>query len=412
MTDPPCQAERWPSRTLGIVGVIALGVAVRGAYIFAGAGADWSLPPGDPDGYARIAHELVVDGRYARDDSGATAFRLPGYVLAIAPFCREYPPNPLPIFVLQFVASAVAIWATWLLAERLGAGAWSLLAAGVVAVDPDLVHHSSLVMSETLFTMFFCLALAFFVGADSLSRWSVVLAGIFVGLAALTRPVMWPAWLCVGVASGCGGRTRMWLLATAAAVLIYAPWPIRNWITMGSPILTTTHGGYTLWLGMNPVYYREVVAGPHAIWPEESFQEWTRENADETRGKDEIEADRHFGAKAWSWMRSNPVCAARSTIHHIASFWTPMPRVGANWQRRVVASFYIGLYLAAGVGLVHGRGWRWPRSLVLANLVAFTLVHAVYWSNVRMRAPLAPALGVLASFSGQWGGRSRRPVET
>jgi hypothetical protein len=40
--------------------------------------------------------------------------------------------------------------------------------------------------------------------------------------------------------------------------------------------------------------------------------------------------------------------------------------------------------------------WRhWTPLLLL--LVAFSLVHTVYWSNVRMRAPLVPAIALLAA---------------
>lgn len=434
------RTSRGQRRIAWVFAILVFGVAIRAVYVLAGAGDDCSLPRGDPDGYARIGHELVTHGQYARDETGPTAFRSPGYVLAIAPFCSDYLPDPTPILVLQLLASAAAIWGTWMLAVEMGAGRWAYLAAGVVALDPALVHHSSLVMSEALFTAFFTLGLAFFMRSiHSCSRWTLLATGVCVGLAALTRPVMGPAWLCVGVASwlaswregrthredqnrlrqchvdegarGRGGQRESkgggefqrpvwtWLVATVVALVVYAPWPLRNWVTMESLILTTTHGGYTLWLGMNPVYYQEVVVGPNSIWPEESFQGWTRQNAELTSAMSEVETDRYFQASAWNWMRSNPLAAVRSVCHHVASFWMPMPNVGSRWQRWLAAAFYIGLYISAAIGFVRGRAWRWPRSILLASIVAFTLVHAVYWSNVRMRAPLAPVLGVLASLA-------------
>src|SRR5262249_51902540 len=43
------------------------------------------------------------------------------------------------------------------------------------------------------------------------------------------------------------------LLMAAAAVV--SPWAIRNYRGFGKPIVTTTHGGYTLFLGNNGEFY-------------------------------------------------------------------------------------------------------------------------------------------------------------
>ncbi len=56
-------------------------------------------------------------------------------------------------------------------------------------------------------------------------------------------------------------RQLPWLTLLALGLTI-APWPIRNQVRFGRPIVTTTHGGYTLLLSNNPVYYSEVVLEP------------------------------------------------------------------------------------------------------------------------------------------------------
>ena len=65
-----------------------------------------------------------------------------------------------------------------------------------------------------------------------------------------------------GVTSGCACM-RGGLLALTI-VLVLSPWMIRNLLVFGEPVWTTTHGGYTLALANNPVYYRESerAAGP------------------------------------------------------------------------------------------------------------------------------------------------------
>src|SRR5690606_36031064 len=66
--------------------------------------------------------------------------------------------------------------------------------------------------------------------------------------------------------------------------------------------------------------------------------------------------------------------------------------------RYATAVWYVGVFALAIVGLV-----RLKRTLLepvwLAGLLlclTFTLMHSVYWSNLRMRAPLMPVVALLA----------------
>ena len=48
---------------------------------------------------------------------------------------------------------------------------------------------------------------------------------------------------------------------------VLAPWAVRNALVLGEPVWTTTHGGYTLALANNEVYYRDVLGGsPGQVW--------------------------------------------------------------------------------------------------------------------------------------------------
>ena len=61
--------------------------------------------------------------------------------------------------------------------------------------------------------------------------------------------------------------------------------------------------------------------------------------------------------------------------------------------------WYLLIYVAAALGV--GRlGRRLGSSPWLAGCLltgVFTLVHLLYWSNMRMRAPLIPVLALLAA---------------
>jgi hypothetical protein len=63
-----------------------------------------------------------------------------------------------------------------------------------------------------------------------------------------------------------------------------------------------------------------------------------------------------------------------------------------------IAVFFAVELLAAAMGLwrlrrEERRNW-WPLVLLV---LSFALVHVVYWSNLRMRAPIEPVLALLAA---------------
>ena len=52
-------------------------------------------------------------------------------------------------------------------------------------------------------------------------------------------------------------RLQRGALLVLSLVLVLSPWMVRNTLVLGEPVWTTTHGGYTLALANNPVYYDE-----------------------------------------------------------------------------------------------------------------------------------------------------------
>jgi hypothetical protein len=64
----------------------------------------------------------------------------------------------------------------------------------------------------------------------------------------------------------------------------------------------------------------------------------------------------------------------------------------------IVGGGYVLLFVCAAWGavvVVRERRGMWAPALLL--IAGFTAVHLVYWSNARMRAPVMPAVAVLAA---------------
>ena len=164
-----------------------------------------------------------------------------------------------------------------------------------------------------------------------------------------------------------------------------------------------------------------------SVWRADRFNaDWDRR-----RPRDELQADRLAYAEAWQTIRSEPGTFVYACLVRLGRFWSPLPhRVTADetplhrLSRYAVALWYVVEFLLAAAWAVPnlpspacGRGaggegsagegttqrasaaysvhpssfilhpspsWLWGLLLV----ACLTAVHAVFWTDMRMRAPL------------------------
>ena len=393
----------------------------------------------DPDGYRGIAQLLLETGEYRRpvayqlpgdaalDPAAATiptAYRPPLYPLLLAALAWGGEVTDLAAASLNLVLGVATVWCVWRLAIRWQLGRWSLAAALLVAVDPILLRQAALVMTETLAALLAVLALLALTRYGERRDWrSAGLAGLVLGLACLCRPTFLP-WtalaagaIAIAALRARGGaeqpRPKLGHAAALAlaALLALLPWGVRNYARFGEPILTTSHGGYTLLLGNNPEFYRYLRENRSGeLWDAEQSQmadEYRR--AERRHAGDELAVDRWANRRAKQHMVENPAQFAYASLVRVGRFWQLMPhRLSASEStarflaRLAIALWYAVLFGAAIVGCLALRGrllrspWLW--GLLLA--ASLTALHAVYWSNMRMRAPVSPVVALLAAAGG------------
>ena len=199
--------------------------------------------------------------------------------------------------------------------------------------------------------------------------------------------------------------------AVATAIVIF-PWALRNERLLGSPIITTTHGGYTLLLGNNPEFFHHVAARPWSEdWsqnePDRFQRPWVegvirKMEAEIGVGADEIAKDRWMYRQAWRAVTAEPGLFLRACGLRFIRLWNvlPLPPARSSIPKFVFTILGVGYAIEFGlflVGVASLRGCRderWvPLLLVILN---FTAVQLLYWTNTRMRAPLVPLIALLA----------------
>jgi len=408
--------------------LLLFAVSIRGVALFA-------LHPqlqADPDAYRQIADNLLVRGSFALDlpaqaERGAddevacqpTAYRPPLYptLLALANLGLAEV-SLVRVAILHWLMGVGTVMLTFLVAQRFGLGWGAYGAAALVGCDPILLNQSALVMTETLATLLAVAALYTWLRLlDAPRVTSAVVLGIALGLAGLCRPTFLP-WLAMlllllllfrsKVISDSTWRARF-VLAAAVAVattVVLSPWIVRNQIAFGKPIVTTTHGGYTLLLGNNPSYYRYLQEGKSDLpWPADDpeFQQLLPGPAPPL--SDELAYDAATKRLAVETIQDQPSVFVRASIGRVAQFWSPLANRTSEKESRArsllryaTCAWYLLVFALAIIGLVRLGNRRWSVGWLgaLSLCVCFTLMHSVYWSNLRMRAPVMPVVALLA----------------
>lgn len=401
----------------------------------------------DRDAYLSIARNMASGHGYSTTinineiEYLPTAFRPPLYpaLLSVIYFLNI---APLGIGLVQIILGVLTVWLTWLSGSRLQMKGGALVAAAIVATDPILLQYTTYAMTEVLAAFMTSLLLFLLVTSFSIESMPekkqatlprFFWAGIVWGMAILCRPTylaFFGLWTIVRFASSIlhklpilkpfvgkeQKRSPVTYLA-AGIMLAISPWIIRNLIVFHAPILTTTHGGYTLLLGNNPVFYDDVIKQPWGtIWSGESLGAWQQSLEDQIAQEippliTEQERDRWMYQRAKYHIAEQPDLFVSACILRFKRFWNISPLTSSPLLSSPIVGWSIaGYYSAILIGCFCGmllvlwkREQRWEPLIWL--ILSFTLVHLFYWTNMRMRAPLVPAIALLSVYGWSFFGR-------
>lgn len=420
----------------------------------------WASPnafSGDPDAYRAIAATLDQFGVFGLSDPlgrpRAIAFRPPLYPWLLSLLMIEGRLHPLAAgglhLVLAVVTSLAVFSATGRLLLRHGQkhGRMAVMipaAAGLLtACDPILLRQSTEVMTETLAACLASLVIWFWISveADSQRRSEMrrseiprlkglLLAlglGSTLALAFLCRPtfLVWAALLIGGTILGRPSFSR-WVRAGLITLVVATTvwgWTERNRQAIGHRVWATTHGGYTLLLANNESFYDYLNEGRWGQpWDADQFlhahahryegdprtaEFWRRRwNDPPTYDPEatEYSDDRLCYQAAVATIKRRPGDFVWSTVVRFGRLWSPFPHDIQGRSGAVIlatGAFYLLLYASIVIAVIrHGRlivTKRWWAIWLL--VIALSGVHAVYWSNLRMRAPAMPGLAIAAAFA-------------
>lgn len=412
---------------------------------------------------------VTADGTYY----DALAWRLAqgeGYTWAwpdgVVTYAAHYPVGYPALVAGAYAAVGHHVWAAMLVNALVGAmgvlGVHVLLAeaasargalvgALVVALHPVLVPYTAAVMTEGVTASLVVVAAALVVrGKRTRSRrryaW-LVAAGAVMGLATLVRPQVLALAPALGIFSVRASRAENAfrhrvlgaVVVSAAAMLVVAPWTVRNCQRMGRCAPVSVNGGWNLLIGAQTRDGSwaevEVPEACRAVWDEAEkdlcFQRAARGAIAASPGRWLALAPRkvavtldYFGAAPWYLHAASPAAfparakvtlAVFETVVSRALLVLALYRVGARNERHpraakvlralgIVAAFTVHgsvgyLALATLVALEGARALgRAPLvvPLTAAVVAATALTHAAFFGGGRYGIFVVPFVSALA----------------
>jgi 4-amino-4-deoxy-L-arabinose transferase-like glycosyltransferase len=414
----PPSIPRLGTRAATLLFLLALAVRVAATAVVGFS----TLGFGDARAYLFAARTLAQTGRYL-ERTEPPFFRPPGYPAFLVVSTLGRPDRvALAKVANSIVGSLSVLLLAWLSARIFRRRAVAIATGVVAALHPAFWLMATEIQSESLFLFFFLAAgLLLLIGADRPSSNAALLAGVALGLAALTRSTalaLAPFLLAPLADRRYPLRAGGHLAASAILgfVLALAPWTIRNAIVFHELLPVSDAGGVSLYWGNSQWaarYYKIRTRAEYERWshdidadlrarlaemeragplsPARRSALFARAAIDDARS-DPKRALWLFGQKAWQWLRPYP-----------SPWYWPLPIVVA------VGVLYSALDLLGAVGLATSprRGVALFCVLLLAATMAAHVVLQVVW---RYRAPYWDPVLILYSVfaAGRIGGAPMR----
>lgn len=395
---------------------IALGLVVRLAIFSQTAALETEIQ--DEQHYVQLAGNVVAGHGFAWGPGQPTSIRPPLYPGLVAAIFSVTGVGNLQ--AVRFVQILIALATTGLIVE-LGRRAFSAevgrVAAAIFFLYPSLVFFNFTILTETLFTFLLVAFLLLSVMLVQTPRVSTaLLCGLALGLAALTRSVLWPTPLIfcplLALLLRAPRQTRLVMPVAVAAgfALVVAPWAVRNTRLQNTVTIVDTMGGMNLRLGN---YEHTPDDRMWAAVGLEGEKNWSYPLAQEFPGQylTEGQKDKWAQSKAIEYMRAHPGTTARRALIKFADFWglereyaagiqqnmyAPPRWFGATASMAIVAGYLLVILSgAAGIWLAP-PAWR-VSVLLLLPVVLIAGVHTLAFGHSRYHLPLIPIFAVYAA---------------
>lgn len=404
-----------------LVWILAAGIVIRIALWFAWSA--WSpLLNADAEDYHGLASRLVTTGAYSSENGTLISLRPPLYPAINALIYRVAGVgNDDAVRAVQAVVSLLIAVLVYGLGQLVYSPRVALWAAGITCFYPAFLAYGNVVLSETWFTFFAVAFIALTLWAvENGSLATIAVAGVALGLAALTRSIMLPfvpilAVYLLWTWPGSKGRR---LVAAAVPVVVFAvvigPWAVRNTRLQQTLTFIDVMGGRNLMMGN---YEHTPTERSWATISDVTGERaWYRLLADERTGESvgtQGKLDKQALSHAVHYVLDHPLVTVKRDLVKFFNFWqlerTFSSAAASGYfgelstaAKAMIAVIFCGSCVAMLYAAIFGICVSPPRDLrqhlFLVGCILFPCVlHSLVFAHERYRLPVMPLLFVYAA---------------
>lgn len=388
---------------------------------------------GDEKEYYWIAVNLLTGRGYDQGDPSEpprpTAVRTPGYPMLLAGLFALAGPNLALGLALNRLLAALTVLAAYGVAYALFAGEGGSHArrkqSNCAPVDDrDLkrrAHHAGLIaavltvfwphgfffagnlMTESFAALLYTLALLTTIGlAQHPTSKRAACAGLAWAATLLVHSAFAPQTLMLGVWFVLARHRiprRVMAVFVVVAALLYSPWVLRNWVTIGKPILANSSSGFVFAGAHRP----DVIAGSPGSWKPPQAPPSAEYQGKALSAADELRTDRYFWHQGLQHVGQLDVGAGlRLVAYKVARMFVPVERLVAGSVGRegnaVMTVLFLPVFALTLVGLWFLRSRPLMFTLLALQGAALLCTAIIFWGGTRLRMPMEPGWWAIAAF--------------
>jgi 4-amino-4-deoxy-L-arabinose transferase-like glycosyltransferase len=357
--------------------------------------------------YGQIAWNIVQGNGFSWDFDGRfplqpTAYSPALYCYTLVPWFAVFGLDLTGPRIMHAVLLAAVCWFLYRTGERLVSRNVGLIAAAIWAVYPETIFMSVRVVIEN--AMFLPMVWLLYLSqtfSEKESNRKVLGCGALLGISCWVNPslqILGPiipiSWWINGQLRGRTGLKRLALFILGAIVVI-APWTVRNYIKLGAFVPLRSAFAYNVWRGNHEgatgtIRTMEGTDIDEAVLPE--YKAYYEEHM----VPDEVERDRFFTQEVKEFILGNPGEYLRlSVVRFYYFWWRDLTHPLTSNLMYMLPWIFILVFAVIGFFAVRTDLWLW--SVWWLQIIGFTLLFSLTVVVPRYRLPIYPAMFLLAA---------------
>jgi len=226
--------------------------------------------------YDQLATNLLSGKGYISQlEPHFRSWRAPGYPFFLLAVYSIFGHHALPVLLLQSLLGALTCALVYLIGQEVFNRRIGTIAGFVCAVDPEMIHWTAKMLTETLFIFLLTLLVLLCLRLTKSRRGSLAVgAGLVLGYATLVRPniLLLIPFLVLYFLFFAEGSIRKRIISASVlpivCALVVSPWTVRNYLIHGEFVPVSSIGGVSLFVGIPPSAETRLALGFPEDWEE------------------------------------------------------------------------------------------------------------------------------------------------